>query len=217
MERNTYNTMMFQIGIPTLNRADLLISSLSFYAKQDFPDTQIHVVDNGNQMFPEYPDNVEIIRNEKNVGVGASWNMLCEKIFQKSDYALILNDDIYLGKSTQYINNIINKYPTHFLTATPDWCAFIIPKRIWQSVGKFDECFFPAYYEDNSYAYRMKLAGKIHIKTPLLNPFVYKSSQTLEKDLTILDARIKNKELYIKMWGGEPMKEKYTTPYGNRD
>jgi GT2 family glycosyltransferase len=171
------------------------------------------VVDNGNQELPSYP-NLEIIKNEKNIGVGASWNMLCEKIFEKSDYALILNDDIYLGKSTHYINNIINKYPSHFLTPTPDWCAFIIPKKIWESVGKFDECFFPAYFEDNSYAYRMKIMRKIHIKTPLLNPFVYKSSQTLEKDVSIMDYRLKNKELYIKMWGGEPMKEKFTTPYG---
>lgn len=206
--------MTFQIGIPTLNRADLLTAPLHFYSTQDFPDTKIYVVDNGNQELPSHP-NLEIIKNEKNVGVGASWNMLCDKIFEKSDYALILNDDIYLGKSTQYINNIINKYPNHFLTPTPDWCAFILPRKIWETVGRFDECFFPAYYEDNSYAYRMKLMRKIHIKTPLLNPFVYKSSQTLEKDLSIMDARLTNKELYIKMWGGEPMKEKFTIPYGD--
>lgn len=205
--------MRFQIGIPTLNRMDLLAAPLHFYANQDFSDTKLFVVDNGNQNFPIYP-NIEIIKNEQNVGVGASWNQLCDKIFETSDYALILNDDIYLGKSTEYINVLINKYPNHFITATSDWCAFILPKTIWKSVGRFDECFFPAYYEDNSYAYRMKLQKKIHIKTPLLNPFVYKSSQTLEKDYSILESRKKNRDLYIKMWGGEPTKEKFITPYG---
>lgn len=205
---------LFQIGIPTLNRLDLLQSPLNLYSTQDFPDTKTFVVDNGKQTFMQYGDNVEIITNENNIGVGASWNMLCDKIFETSDYALILNDDIYLGKSTDYIKKLINKYPNHFLTATPDWCAFIISKKIWQTVGRFDECFFPAYYEDNSYAYRMKLKRQVHIKTPLLNPFIYKSSQTLEKDYSILESRKKNKELYVKMWGGEPNKEKFLTPYG---
>lgn len=205
---------LFKIGIPTLNRLDLLSSSLHYYSMQDFVDTEIFIVDNGNQEFKEYPENVKIIKNDANIGVGASWNVLCEKIFETSDYAVILNDDIYLGKSTDYIKNIINKYPNHFITPTPDWCAFIIPKKIWQIVGKFDECFFPAYYEDNSYTYRMKLMRQVYIKTPLLNPFIYKSSQTLEKDYSILESRKKNKELYVKMWGGEPSKEKFLTPYG---
>ena len=140
--------------------------------------------------------------------------MLCQKIFETSDYALILNDDIYLGKSAEQINNLIKTKGNAFLTATPDWCAFIISKEIWNKVGRFDECFFPAYYEDNSYAYRMKLNGVAHIKTPLLNPFVYRASQTLEKDFSILEARKKNKHLSIEMWGGEPTKEKYKVPYG---
>jgi hypothetical protein len=38
----------FAIGIPTLNRFDLLHPALMFY-KQDFPNTKIYVVDNGNQ------------------------------------------------------------------------------------------------------------------------------------------------------------------------
>ena len=39
---------VFAIGIPTLNRADLLNPVLKKYAA-DFPDTKIYVVDNGNQ------------------------------------------------------------------------------------------------------------------------------------------------------------------------
>ena len=38
----------FAIGIPTLNRADLLQASLDKYAI-DFSDVEIFVIDNGNQ------------------------------------------------------------------------------------------------------------------------------------------------------------------------
>jgi GT2 family glycosyltransferase len=206
--------MKFGIGIPTLNRADLLSPALKLY-QNDFFNCDIFVCDNGNQNIKEI-GNIIVINNKENVGVGASWNQLCDKIFEKNDYALILNDDIYLGKNKKEIEKTIKKRPKAFLTATPDWCAFIIPKNIWTRVGRFDECFFPAYYEDNSYAYRMKLKNQIHIKTPELNPFVYRSSQTLEKEVGILEARKRNKELYIEMWGGEPLKETYTKPYGQR-
>jgi len=80
-------------------------------------------------------------------------------------------------------------------------------------VGKFDECFYPAYYEDNSYKYRMKLAGISVLNTPELNPLVYKNSSSLAKDPSILEDSKKNKELYIKMWGGEPNQEKFKTPF----
>lgn len=209
--------MKFGIGIPTLNRYDLLMPNLKTYAR-DFPNHKIYILDNGKQNIA-IEQNIELIEKETNIGVGASWNVLCEKIFETSDYALILNDDIYLGKSQQIIESVIeriSKKGDMFATATPDWCAFILPKSVWKSVGKFDECFYPAYYEDNSFAYRLKLKGLVHYKTPLLNPLLYRTSQTLEKDYSILEKRKKNKELYIKMWGGEPTKEKFTTPYNGK-
>lgn len=213
MERNTPNISL-GIGIPTLNRYDLLEPNLLLYSR-DFSlydnTCPFFIVDNGNQNISFTYG--KTYASEKNLGVGASWNYLCNQIFETCDYALILNDDIYLGKPLNQIINLIQKKPHHLLRATPDWCAFVIPKKIYQIVGKFDECFYPAYYEDKSYEYRMKLKALPIIKTPELNPYIYKSSQTLEKDHSILEASKKNKQLYIQMWGGEPEREKFKTPF----
>lgn len=213
MERDTRNPKI-GIGIPTLNRFDILRSNLLLYAR-DFSlvggDIPFVILDNGNQGITfNYG---HIIQKEKNIGVGASWNQLCKKIFETCDYALILNDDIYLGKRLSEINYIIGKKPDRFQRATPDWCAFILPKKVYEEVGPFDECFYPAYYEDKSYEYRMKLKGVPLIKNPDLNPYEYRNSQSLEKDLTIFEASKKNKKLYIEMWGGEPERETYKKPY----
>jgi len=231
MERNSQHTnLSFAIGIPTLNRADLLVPSLIKYL-YDFPGVNIYVLDNGNQEIPNLAKfaggsiaafgadvvkvgaSIEVIKSEKNIGVGPSWNILCRKIYENHENALILNDDIYLGKKTENICSIISKYPSQFITATPDWCAFIIGKDIFERVGEFDECFYPAYYEDNSYAYRMKLKGVNHCRTPYLNPEVYRVSQTIDKDKSLFDYRTKNKKLYIEMWGGLPEREKFTNPF----
>ena len=59
----------------------------------------------------------------------------------------------------------------------------------------------------------MKLLGLTPIKTPELNPLVYKSSSTMQKDLSIAELSKKNRELYIEMWGGAPNEEKFKTPY----
>jgi len=205
---------MFEIGIPTLNRGDLLNPTLWIYYR-DFPDNKIWVLDNGNQNIAK-PPNVEVIKQNTNIGVGASWNLLCNKIFDnpKNEYAVILNDDIYLGKSGLDISNIIKSNKNSLIRSTIDWCAFIIPRSIHSQI-KFDECFYPAYYEDKSYEYRLKLAGVRMVKTPMLNPYLYQSSKTIEKDISLFESSKKNKELYIKMWGGLPEKEKFLNPYNS--
>jgi GT2 family glycosyltransferase len=201
------------IGIPTLNRYDLLSKNLLLYAK-DFRldrNTTFIILDNGKQGINFTYG--KVVEKEKNIGVGASWNQLCQRIFENCDYALILNDDIYFGKRISEVNSIISKKPDKFQRATPDWCAFLLPKKVYEEVGPFDECFFPAYYEDKSYEYRMKLKNIPVIKNPNLNPYEYRNSQSLEKDLTILEASKKNKKIYIQMWGGEPERETYKKPY----
>jgi GT2 family glycosyltransferase len=209
--------MSFAIGIPTLNRIDLLLPSLLFY-KHSFPNTIIYVVDNGGQL-SEYNlsfPNLKIISVKQQLNVGASWNVLCKEIFKNHNHALILNDDIDLGKTQSYIQTLIDSKPDKFIRSTNDWCAFILPKIIYEKVGYFDECFTPAYYEDKSYEYRMKLNGVLAYKSPSLIPFVYRSSQTLEKLPSILEASKANKKLYIQMWGGEPESEKFKQAYNGK-
>lgn len=204
--------MSFEIGIPTLNRADLLIPSVLMY-KRDYPKVKIHIIDNGNQNLSLLDSlSVNIIKNSNNIGVGASWNHLCSLIFANSDNALILNDDIYLGAEKNKIDDLIKK-GKGFAKSTQDWCSYVISKKVFQKVGKFDECFFPAYYEDKSYEYRMKLLGIPVTNTPILNPYVYRASKTLERMPTLLEASKRNKNLYIEMWGGEPTKEAFKTPF----
>ena len=204
----------FAIGIPTLNRFDLLHPALLFYFR-DYPTTKIFVVDNGKQGISSKIKHPNLIIHEadENLGVAKSWNLLCEMIYKEHDYAIILNDDIYLGRKDWEVDNLLSNFKKDFYSTTQDWCAFIIPKKTFKKVGKFDEDFFPAYYEDNDYFYRMKLLFCNIYKIPFLNPFLYQSSQTVEKDSSIRPMIQKNKELFIKKWGVEPSKETFKKPY----
>ena len=161
--------MSFAIGIPTLNRFDLLQPALLFYMK-DFPNTDIYIVDNGRQSIRTKIENhshLIVYEQPHNQGVAGSWNILCDAIFEKHDHALILNDDIYLGRNEFEINTLINQERRDFYVSPRDWAVFILPRKTWREIGKFDTYFHPAYCEDNDYEYRMNLARKDIVKLPI--------------------------------------------------
>lgn len=207
--------MSFAIGIPTLNRFDLLHPALLFYLK-DFPNTDIYIVDNGRQGIRLKITDPRIIVYEQstNLGVAGSWNLLCDTIFKKHTHALLLNDDIYLGRKEAEIDIFLREYKKDFYASPRDWASYILPRTTYERIGKFDTLFFPAYCEDVDYEYRMKLARMEMFRVPFLIPVIYRNSSTLEKEPSIQDKARLNRKKYLDKWGGEPTKEQYKTPFG---
>ena len=206
----------FFIGIPTINRADLLIPSVIKYV-EDFPNTQIIILDNGNQDLSQIKclSNITIIKEPENLGVAGSWNTILNmgyKFF--ANHGLILNDDIYLGKKEEEVLEWINnEFEEDFAVTHKNWCAFILPINTFFDVGEFDTKFFPAYFEDNDYARRMSLKDKLMLHTAFLNPEIYRNSMTIEKEPELNSRFMANKNLYISKWGGVPGEEIFSNPY----
>jgi GT2 family glycosyltransferase len=203
------------VAIPTINRADLLNEALAKYF-EDFKDTHIAICDNGNQDILTREENFMIYRPQENLGVAKSWNMLMdysEKI--SATHVLMLNDDIYLGKTeTELYMLIKNDIDADFINSFHNWCSYILRVDIWKKAGKFDEEFFPAYFEDNSFDYKMTLVGAKKSWTSFLDPIVYRNSMSIAKDRTLNERFMQNKQMYLNMWGGLPSEEKYKTKFG---
>ena len=204
----------FIVAIPTINRADLLNEALEKYF-EDFKDTHIAICDNGKQNIITREENFMIYRPEENLGVAKSWNMLmdyADKI--EATHVLVLNDDIYLGKTEHEINMLIrNNMDADFINSFHNWCSYILKVEAWKIAGKFDEEFFPAYFEDNSFDYKMTLIEAKKTWTSFLDPLVYRNSMTIAKDPALNNRFQQNRELYIQMWGGLPTEEKYITKF----
>ena len=202
------------VAIPTINRADLLNEALAKYF-EDFKNTHIAICDNGNQDIITREENFMIYRPQENLGVAKSWNMLIDysdKI--GATHVLILNDDIYLGKNeTELALLIKNNLDADFINSFHNWCSYILRVDIWKKAGMFDEEFFPAYFEDNSFDYKMTLVGAKKTWTSFLDPIVYRNSMTIAKDPTLNQKFMQNKQMYIQMWGGLPTEEKYLTKF----
>ena len=206
--------MKLIIGIPTLNRADLLNEALDKYL-EDFKDTDIFIVDNGNQSIITREEKFAIYRPAENLGVAKSWNMIMDYADKvEATHVLMLNDDIYLGRTEHEIKMIMrNNENADFMNSFQNWCSYILTVDIWKKAGKFDEEFFPAYFEDNSFDYKMSLINAKKTWTSFLDPFTYRNSMTIAKDPTLNNRFAQNRAMYIDMWGGLPTEERYVTKF----
>lgn len=206
----------FAIGIPTLNRADLLNPTLEKYFRQ-FPDVEIFIVNNGNKKITSRDKNFTIHKSESNYGVAKSWNYLCDQIFKNHEYALILNDDIEINLNQDDLENFLVNQTFDLVKCQEDFhlCSFALSKNCFLK-HRFDESFFPAYFEDRDYFHRMKLDNLKLLSHSYLNPIKFINSATISKDGG--DPSInKNfhglRKFYMDKWGGMPDQEIFTSPF----
>jgi GT2 family glycosyltransferase len=204
----------FIVGIPTINRADLLNEALQRYF-EDFKDTEIFIVDNGNQEIITREEKFVIYRPTENLNVSGSWNTIMDygkKI--KATHVIILNDDIVLGRTEHEIKMLIRNNPDlPFLNSLMNWSSFILSVQGYKKIGVFDESYFPNYFNDNDYCYRMRLLGLERLNTSFLNPIIYRNSMSIAKDPSLNNRFMEYRQNYINKWGGLPNEEKYVTKF----
>ena len=102
----------------------------------------------------------------------------------------------------------------------PNFSAFMVNRMCWDTTGEMDELFFPAYFEDNDYHYRMELAGIVAIVYPPAMFYHYGSRTQNEgiedgKPLVPPPAFVDARARYYTKWGGYPEHEQYKTPYND--
>jgi GT2 family glycosyltransferase len=205
----------FAIGIPTVNQFEFLQQNINALVKY-LPKQRIYIYNNSKhalQTKVKTPNNAVIFESGKNVGVAASWNtMLTDMKANGYDYGLILNDDIVLSERIKEIHDYL-KHDIEFARITNDWSVFLISLKVFSKVGLFDEKFFPAYFEDCDYQYRMKLKD-VKVDYPrLLIPATYRTSSSIKEDPSLNENYQANRRYYIKKWGGEPFRETFKTPF----
>jgi hypothetical protein len=101
----------------------------------------------------------------------------------------------------------------------PNFSAFMLGRAASEVIGEFDELFFPAYFEDNDFHYRMKLLELEAVVFPPAMFYHYGSRTQNEADASgpivpgpMFEA---NRDKYSAKWGGAPREEKFEHPYND--
>ena len=209
--------MELNVCVPVLNRYDLLdrlIASVSCSTIK----ANIFIVNNGNKKLSL--DGISILNLGMNLGVAKAWNWFIRNV---PEIRLICNDDIEFLPDT--LEKLVSAYDEDHLIIpnlgqANAFSCFIIPDKVVEIVGLFDETISPnyAYFEDNDYAYRMGLAGITG--TPVPDATVNHPVSSTLKAMTKLERDSHDKKFklaktnFIKKWGGKPGEEKFLKPYG---
>lgn len=220
--------MDIHICIPTLNRYDLLAHALFCLQAGTVRPTYVHIIDNGGRGLdalglppPRSGEPTYMVGlPDHNLGVAASWNHF---IRMTSDIRIIMNDDIFfhsdtLGRLIQAFDPQAMLCPENIIGGNSFSC-FILPDRIVQEVGVFDEEISPgwAYFEDSDYFRRITLAGFRML--PVAGCLVDHTTSSTLAGLTPEEAENHHirfrlaRNNYQAKWGGGPHEETFPTPY----
>lgn len=186
------------------------------------------------------------------LSVAAAWNGGVEDLLERGcDAVIVSNDDVVCHRGT--IDGLVAAWldgecdlvsgrnvrgtvgVLDFLTSditgpfdagpSPDFSFFLLSPRTWGAVGRFDENFKPAYFEDNDYHARLALSGLKALNTSRA-PFYHFGSGTQNADpqkaavpASVFDA---NRDYFVAKWGRSPVNDEdemratyYPTPFND--
>lgn len=166
-----------------------------------------------------------------NGGVARAWNAGLARAYSAgAEHALVCNDDVVLYPGTidklKHAMGTLDLVTAHNMrddatlqqgfTDHPDYSCFMVkPLDFIDKFGTFDENLFPAYFEDNDMAYRIKILGGAQ-KCLLEARMFHAGSVTQNMDgMQVVNGPTfeGNRAYYIRKWGGNPGSETFDTPF----
>lgn len=180
----------------------------------------------------------------RNTGVAGGWNIGVKKAIELGcDHFLICNTDILLHEHTidalvarmekggvdlvspvdircevivpEDIFELKDKEDSE--APNPNFSCYLLSKKCYESIGPFDEGFYPAFYEDNSWHYKMKLNNLKGITTTSAMFYHFGSRSQNQVPTGICDGNRfnENRQYYIRKWGGMPGQETFKYPFND--
>jgi GT2 family glycosyltransferase len=181
--------------------------------------------------------------NDRNI-LARGWNRGIDIAFARgADYCLVINLDLVFHP--RFIDNLVEfarQNPDALMWSGVPWeeeetlanadlsgppiglahfHCFMIDRRLFELIGRFDEQFEPAYHEDSDMIYRMRLKGARLLATPSARIFHHdritlKGAMMDRNDEMLIGLRAMmnlSMERYKAKWGGLPGEEQFTAPY----
>lgn len=183
----------------------------------DIDYQQLILIDNSRESFAKKYEGrgAQIYYHPENLGVPGSWNL---GLKSEADFVWIVSSSLIFNAG---FSELVEKMPQANewgLLTDQAWHCIGFTRKTVDTIGYFDEQFYPGYYEDNDYGYRLQLAGihndGVH-ELPKVSLDVHNQGNALTMRSGIVNVKFyRNQEYYQNKWGGLPGKEVYTAPFG---
>jgi hypothetical protein len=157
--------MDFQIVIPYLqfpwSLHDLIESmgeiTCPILVVDNSPNSDTKNLHNGNQLDREdYQEFIEYVYYPQNYGVPGSWNL---GVAKGAEWTLILSTSVRFTKPLQQVLDQIPGQARDKGAIYEGYHMVTIHRKVFETIGLFDENFYPGYNEDSDWGRRLDLAG----------------------------------------------------------
>jgi GT2 family glycosyltransferase len=204
------------LGVPTLNRYELLDVMLRSADGGRLRPTRYVVVDNGGEYSAERANKavdrelpLTLIKPERNLGVAASWNTILDAAGDED--VIVASDDMIFAPTN--VDSFMRAMDGGAdVVSSIDLALFAVKRDFVEKVGYADENFYPLWYEDFDLHHRMNLAGMkiVEIEKPLYH-FVSATSGKMKQFLP-------KSATYFKLkWGSTRAGEFWSKPFNGAE
>lgn len=166
----------------------------------------------------------------RNLGVAASWNSGCRAAFEAgATFATLTSTSMRFwsdgGRALCATADFAAEHDQwlHGFESLNGWHLFTMGAKTFEAVGPFEEAFWPAYYEDNDYIWRMRVAGILPPAGPHTPDRKIPWIPTLRYDCETDGYALKSGKVtvdleglrtyYVRKWGGPPGEEQWPAPF----
>jgi hypothetical protein len=157
----------------------------------------------------------------RNVGVARSWNWGRQLVIDnKLDMLWLCSTSMRFQDGGRSLVEQMHKHDGYGLNVLQaGWHLVGLCRPTLEIVGSFDEHFYPAYFEDTDYLYRMGLAG---LPSPRENgrswPFIDVAVNSVGDAVSLRNGRVSVdfqwlQDYYVRKWGGIQGEELYDSPF----
>jgi len=186
-------------------------------ASYDLDWEQLIIVDNSKNSFAKkyIERGAEVRMHPQNLGVSGSWNY---GIGSDAEFLWIISSSLIFNQGFSELVDRIDQANEYGLLTDQAWHCIGFTRKTLDTVGMFDEQFYPGYYEDNDYGWRLQLAGihnaPNHPSMPKIDIDVtcQGTATTLKSGLISVRFDLLQ-DYYRHKWGGLPGSERFTKPF----
>lgn len=200
------------LGFATLSKFDLanrLLDSI------DYPVKHLVVVNNSGKKSwqpkqPELVENLWHIEVPCGLGLTGAWNLIV-KATPYAPYWLLVNDDAHFEPGAlELIHNQVDPDALNFPEIIPDWSCIALGQKIVETVGLYDERFYPVYFDDNDYQRRIenagleikRIKGKVHHdnSSTLNSGYLFANIKTFPVNQKLFETKVANDDYSEGNW-----------------
>lgn len=151
-----------------------------------------------------------------NLGVARAWNIGARKVVEEGyDYLTLMSQSMLFGpiKETTWSKQMETFRGENVIESDGhSWHLIALHRRLFEKVGYFDENFYPGYFEQIDWCYRLETLG---LQGAWARVWVNALSQTVghHSHLVLAPPLL---EYYREKWGGDKGEETFKLPWGRK-